>query len=630
MLTRRTPARWGALLLTSLVPALAQSAPPALAEQEPNDEPEATAQTLALGQSFVGTLGTQGAVGDDTDSVWLEFAEPTRVDLSYAPEGGAHAAGTFAVHAPGLQPVEVSLARGAARYSGLTLPAGRYPLQLVTRRVSGVGYTLTLSAAPEAPDAEREPNDPPQAPDSLTLGAPRRGWISHPHFDKDRFRVDVPTDGVYRLELSLPDLQPEGEEVAPPTGRWKLELAPQGEEPRFDYALDDVAGTRAADAAPRSFRFFPVLTAGVHELTLTATRGAVGTPYTLELSAEPPPAPDPALLERGRKAVDRGLRYLIELDLAADRTPYAVGSDACLLLALGEGSGAEALAPGRKQKVGEVLAALAGRVEEVKDLLWRGRAVKRFGDGGLYEQALITLALAECSLAGYAQAKPLCLEGVRYLLAAQITPERTEAYGPLPEDDPNCGGWRYEPNARAGDLSVSGWCLIALFAADVAGVEAPGLQRGVTRALGFVERCGRPTGFAYDTRGKPSSVIQQGIGALSGLLFDQRSSALASSLELLDLHQCAGTQSGWGKDSPFYYWYYATRVHYLRGGAAWRTWRTLTLRQLTARQNADGSWASIRDEARVGSRFATGLAVVVLRLCLGEAPAYLDNELEAF
>ncbi|MEZ6188364.1 MAG: hypothetical protein R3F62_25605 [Planctomycetota bacterium] len=629
MLTRRTHGRWGAWLLLALGPVLGQEPAP-LAELEPNDTAEIASQTLALGQPFQGTLGTPGALGDDEDWLWIELTEATRVDLRYAPEGGARAAGILELAAPGFARWDLPLARGEARYLGLTLPAGRYPLRLQARRVAGLSYTLTLDPAPEAPDAELEPNDPPQAPATLELGAPRRGWVSHTYFDKDRYRVEIPERGVYRLEVELPDLELPDGQPQPPSAHWTVSLGAAGEKPTFAYRLDDVDGARSGDGAPRRFRFYPVLEPGAHDLLLGATRGEVGAAYSLEVTRLDSPTPDADLLEAGRQAIDHGLRYLLELEPSADRTSHDLAAEACQLLALAEGSGAPELSAGRAQKVQAILESVGARLKEVPDLPWAGTPVKRFGNYGLYEQAMITLALAECALAGREEARPLCAEGVRFLLAAQISPDRPPAYSPSTEDDPECGGWRYVPSARSGDLSVSGWCLIALFAADVAGVEVPGLQRGVVRALRFVKACSRADGFAYDTRSKPNSLIQQGIGALLGLLFDEPSGSLDRALVQLDLHQCAGTQSGWGHDSPFYSWYYATRVHFLRGGAAWRTWRTLTLRQLVGRQNSDGSWSSIRDEGPVGTRYASGLAIVILRLCLGEAPGYLNQELEAF
>ena len=64
--------------------------------------------------------------------------------------------------------------------------------------------------------------------------------------------------------------------------------------------------------------------------------------------------------------------------------------------------------------------------------------------------------------------------GVDLLLRSQNVKTKPEILGgPVPETDRNFGAWRYTPRSRSGDLSVSGWCLIALAAASEAGFRVP-------------------------------------------------------------------------------------------------------------------------------------------------------------
>src|SRR5436309_127744 len=67
-------------------------------------------------------------------------------------------------------------------------------------------------------------------------------------------------------------------------------------------------------------------------------------------------------------------------------------------------------------------------------------------------------------------------------------------------DHPRFAG--HEVASGDSDLSVSGWCILALRAAQNAGVEVP--KDSADRAAGFVLKCWRPDGkgFAYQAGGE--------------------------------------------------------------------------------------------------------------------------------
>jgi hypothetical protein len=99
---------------------------------------------------------------------------------------------------------------------------------------------------------------------------------------------------------------------------------------------------------------------------------------------------------------------------------------------------------------------------------------------------------------------------------------------------------------------------------------------------------------------------------------------------VLDAHLPAGTQVDDRGAYAFYYWYYGTRINYLRGGEAWDRWRTAMMLQLIRRQHRDGHWEAFDGETSPGHRYATALGAMILRICLEDVPAYLRQEVKGF
>lgn len=122
----------------------------------------------------------------------------------------------------------------------------------------------------------------------------------------------------------------------------------------------------------------------------------------------------------------------------------------------------------------------------------------RLDGSRLYGQALVVLALSELSVQAFSVERRRdylrALErAVGVLLAAQRV-EKEARYA---------GGWRYEPASTDSDLSVTGWCVLALSAARLAGAEVP--DEAFTRAAAFAGACvvrdGDAVGFAYQPGG---------------------------------------------------------------------------------------------------------------------------------
>ena len=116
----------------------------------------------------------------------------------------------------------------------------------------------------------------------------------------------------------------------------------------------------------------------------------------------------------------------------------------------------------------------------------------------MYSHGISTLMLAEVIGMLDRPSSKRCrraLEGaVRLILNAQNVPKSAQ----------HAGGWRYGPNNRDSDLSVTGWQLLALRAAKNVGCDVP--AENIDRAVSYVKNCsvrGR-RGFAYQPGGAPT------------------------------------------------------------------------------------------------------------------------------
>ena len=88
-------------------------------------------------------------------------------------------------------------------------------------------------------------------------------------------------------------------------------------------------------------------------------------------------------------------------------------------------------------------------------------------------------------------------------------------------------------------------------------------------------------------------------------------------------------QAGVGSRN-LYYWYYATRLNYLRGGFAWEAWRTTMAAQLISIQREDGTFHTYASEGPFAEAYSTALGSMILRMCLNDVPAYLKQEVRGF
>jgi hypothetical protein len=212
-------------------------------------------------------------------------------------------------------------------------------------------------------------------------------------------------------------------------------------------------------------------------------------------AAMPVPA-DPPAEEKTTAAIQKGLDFLTtsqgEKGDWSIRTQYRVGPTALSVLAhLSAG-----VQPGDK-KYGEALkkgVAFLLTTQDPTGLLRDQTSIV------MYSHGLATWALAEYLVVTGQDApvglRPAVDKAVKLICKAQ---------GPK-------GGWRYQPIPADGDLSITGWQLLALRAAARAGIDVP--EETMKKGVAFVELCRRKDmGFTY----LPNSSVTPGCTA-SGVL----------------------------------------------------------------------------------------------------------------
>jgi hypothetical protein len=203
------------------------------------------------------------------------------------------------------------------------------------------------------------------------------------------------------------------------------------------------------------------------------------------------------------------------------------------------------------------------------------------------------------------------------------------------------GGWRYSPGME-GDTSVTGWCVMALKSAKMAGLSVtPAVLENAKSFLKSVAR-GKSEGlYAYtakDDQGKETGPNPNMTAV--GLLLQQYMGHTPKEPMMVEgiaelMHHMPDA-----KNHDFYYWYYATQVMHNIPGPDWDQWNRKMRAILIKSQVRDdccaaGSWDPIGPPkvpgvlGNGGRLFFTSLAALTLEVYYRYLPLYkLDTESE--
>lgn len=246
---------------------------------------------------------------------------------------------------------------------------------------------------------------------------------------------------------------------------------------------------------------------------------------------------------------------------------------------------------------------------------------------GLYAHAQATIALCEL----YGMTKDRAYEqparrAVAYAVAAQ---------------GPN-GGWRYEPG-QDGDMSVTGWYMMALKSAQMAGIDVPTETfANLNRFLDTVAvDGGRRYGYRHERLAGPvaaddarlvrtaagpvtDAISAEGLLSRQYLGWPRDRPELTAGMDVL----LGAKFLDWEADKDVYAWYYITQVVHHAGGQPWQRWNDRMKEILpavqVARGSEQGSWDPALDKWGPwgGRLFTTCFCTYMLEVYYRHLPLY--------
>jgi squalene-hopene cyclase-like protein len=205
------------------------------------------------------------------------------------------------------------------------------------------------------------------------------------------------------------------------------------------------------------------------------------------------------------------------------------------------------------------------------------------------------------------------------------------------------GGWRYKAKS-VGDISVTGWFIMQLKSAKMAGlkVNASAFNGG----LNFVNKLlSMKSGRSVYCMSQATPVFKNGYGA-PGTTGGRRTAISMvcrlfmgvprdDEVMLLSARYPTASAPEWGKKNDFYYWYYGTLAMFQSGGEFWKVWNKALKPTLVSNQrqggpmdgsaaDVDGSWDYEEDAygKKCGRVFTTALGALCLEVYYRYLPMY--------
>ena len=173
------------------------------------------------------------------------------------------------------------------------------------------------------------------------------------------------------------------------------------------------------------------------------------------------------------------------------------------------------------------------------------------------------------------------------------------------------GAWRYTPDSRDADTTVTGCQVVTLFAARNAGIAVP--DDAIRKALAYLNNNrGSDGAYGYTSAsgGKPTLTA---IGMLClDLAKERESKGYQASLEFLKKNLDYRDRY-----YPYYFEYYMSQALFHADDATWREWNARNIRYLSTIQGTDGSFPGNQ-----GPSFNTAGALLSLALNYRYLPIY--------
>jgi hypothetical protein len=187
------------------------------------------------------------------------------------------------------------------------------------------------------------------------------------------------------------------------------------------------------------------------------------------------------------------------------------------------------------------------------------------------------------------------------------------------KDKKHRGGWRYHPDARDSDLSLSGWQLMSLHAAQQVGITIP--EDVIKNACDYAKRLTSSDGkVGYQKRGDDRPALR-GLGMLCFAIAGEEEHKNVDRIAERILQDPIKWQGSW-----FFYRVYYDAVGMSRARPElWEKKYSHRLNKLLVdHQKDDGSWPKppSDNEGRFGEVYTTSMCVLALTVERHVLPAY--------
>ncbi len=234
------------------------------------------------------------------------------------------------------------------------------------------------------------------------------------------------------------------------------------------------------------------------------------------------------------------------------------------------------------------------------------------GNARFYTQGQATIALCELyGMTGDSALKEPCERAVEYCIKTQDS----------------LGGWRYVPGTDS-DTSVTGWVLMGLQSARMAGIKVP--QATLDKVGKYLDEASgeNNTRYAYVPGAATSEVMTaEGLLCRQYLGWSQSDERLQAGARFLLLPE---NLPNW-EERNVYYWYYATQMLHHLEGEPWKKWNSVMRDLLVDKQlksgKERGSWDPFRPTpdrwgAHAGRLYVTCLSIYILEVYYRHLPLY--------
>lgn len=334
------------------------------------------------------------------------------------------------------------------------------------------------------------------------------------------------------------------------------------------------------------------------------TLGLGGLPASAwaQLGADDAAVPAAGLMSPATQvAIDRGLEYLASRqneDGSFGSGGYSRNVAVCGLVGMAFMSAGST--PGRGPHGLEVNRCVAYLLNHAQDSGFITMA-EAASHGPMYGHGFATLFLAEVyGMSPDSQVRDVLAKAVKLIVDTQNSE----------------GGWRYQPQRRDADISVTICQIMALRAARNAGLYVP--NETVERCVEYVKRSQNPDGgFMYMLQGGQSRFPRSAAGVVafySAGIYE--GPELERGLDYL-IRELPANDSFNRATHYFYGHYYAVQAMWHAGGDYWEKWYPAIRDALLARQKRDGSWFD-----SICSEYGTAMACIILQMPSNYLPIF--------